>query len=703
MSTDTRKAGKRGHPGPYLAEVVGNYDPTYMGGLDVVLLKDETVPPKIDKSFAISVKYLSPFYGVMSPRFEGNSSSDWQDAQKSYGMWMVPPDVGTKVLVVFVGGDRNQGYWFGCVQDEFQNHMVPGLAASLEAEITQEQFRRYGTSYLPVTEVHKKSQKLGISNPYYIKKAVHPFAERLLAQGLLLDTVRGITSSSARRESPSRVFGISTPGPLDNSPNARKVNMGYESNRPGIASNVGGSTFVMDDGDADGANELVRIRTRTGHQILLHNSHDLIYIANSKGTAWIELTSNGKIDIFAQDSVSIHTEKDFNFRADRDIHLEAVRSLKISAGSFDLNVKDNYNLVVGGDGKLKFKGYDLSADESIKIESNLDYNTTSKRGNVSLTAIKNLNLVADGNSFITSKGDVNINSGGNHLETATRIFMNGPVAGKGEKAAAATTPQPLEVFPGLPNIKSSAGWANGNFYKADPIASIMLRVPTHEPWPDHENIDNISSSDRGTDTTLNSIPNLKDRPNPANRYRTPLNPNQPTNWKEDKEFLAKAKVVAKSLRVPYEDLMTIMYYESATTMNPNIVNAKTGIATGLIQFTPVAATALRVSLEYLSGLTRTEQLDWVQKFYNLPPGGPKLKALRTVDVGDLYMATFNPAHVDKADNFPLYTPGQEGYDDNPSLDPGKKGVITVGSVKSVIRAYKPIVVSILQQVDPDFK
>ncbi|MFM6199336.1 MAG: hypothetical protein ACKPE1_09375, partial [Dolichospermum sp.] len=66
-------------------------------------------------------------------------------------------------------------------------------------------------------------------------------------------------------------------------------------------------SFVMDDGDKDGQNELVRIRTRTGHQILLHNSADLIYIANAKGTAWVELTSNGKIDIFAQDSVSIHT------------------------------------------------------------------------------------------------------------------------------------------------------------------------------------------------------------------------------------------------------------------------------------------------------------------------------------------------------------------------------------------------------------
>ena len=34
-------------------------------------------------------------------------------------------------------------------------------------------------------------------------------------------------------------------------------------------------------------NELVRLRTRTGHQILLHNTEDLIYIANARGTSWI--------------------------------------------------------------------------------------------------------------------------------------------------------------------------------------------------------------------------------------------------------------------------------------------------------------------------------------------------------------------------------------------------------------------------------
>ena len=44
-------------------------------------------------------------------------------------------------------------------------------------------------------------------------------------------------------------------------------------------------------------NELVRLRTRTGHPNIRIIPEDLIYIGNAKGTAWIQLTSLGKIDI----------------------------------------------------------------------------------------------------------------------------------------------------------------------------------------------------------------------------------------------------------------------------------------------------------------------------------------------------------------------------------------------------------------------
>jgi hypothetical protein len=68
---------------------------------------------------------------------------------------------------------------------------------------------------------------------------------------LLLDDIRGITTSSARRESPSHVFGVSTPGPVDKQSCAKKGKIAKAEHQipNAFVSRLGGSSFVMDDGD----------------------------------------------------------------------------------------------------------------------------------------------------------------------------------------------------------------------------------------------------------------------------------------------------------------------------------------------------------------------------------------------------------------------------------------------------------------------
>ena len=56
------------------------------------------------------VRYVSPFAGNTNVLYEGNDSTKYDDVQKSYGMWMIPPDIGTRVLVAFANSDFNQGY-----------------------------------------------------------------------------------------------------------------------------------------------------------------------------------------------------------------------------------------------------------------------------------------------------------------------------------------------------------------------------------------------------------------------------------------------------------------------------------------------------------------------------------------------------------------------------------------------------------------
>jgi len=525
--------------GPYLAIITNHLDKSYMGALEVSILKKTTASLTQDTETHI-VQYCSPFLGNTAARYEGNDSSNFGDVQKSYGFWAVPPDIGSTVMVIFIEGDPNQGYWFGCVQDRYQNFTMPGLAATQNVEITPEQETYFGTKLLPAGEFLKKTRLSGPDNDSRdvnsYNKPIHPFAERLVEQGLVLDTIRGVTSSSARREIPSSVFGMSTPGPLDKGgqTSSHIKNTSKQVPIPGTdpsagmmyTSRLGGSTFVMDDGDADGQNELVRIRTRTGHQILLHNSQDLIYIANARGTAWLEFTSDGKVDIYAADSVSIHTEGDFNLRADRDFNLEAGRNIYMNAGNdFQSDIRGNWTINAMQKGLVTVGStLDVNVVDTLKVTSTGQIHLKSQNQTY-VTSGSDLHLNGEADTFVSAKGNLNMTAAdwkvsasgstnitsGHHIETAGTIDMNGPAAAGATASDTADTADAATDLPlnTLPNRSFDNGWANGKFYRAEDIVSIMKRVPTHEPWDQHESIDKEKFSLSATDATATPAPGAK--------------------------------------------------------------------------------------------------------------------------------------------------------------------------------------------------
>jgi hypothetical protein len=482
---------------PCTAIVVGHTDPQNMGSLIVQLLRP--VGNSLQPTETKTVRMMSPFFGATSPDYNSTdaNSDDYNGTQKSYGMWMIPPDVGSLVVVIFLNGDPGKGYWIGCIPPDDTNFSTPGLAATTYttsmvgdtvnflngSSVTLEKDAAGNSPRLPVAEYNKSIHETE-SDVNKIAKPVHPFAAVLGNQGLLLDDIRGITTSSSRREIPSAIFGISTPGPADKNVNANRGSTGTEGNKADNVpvSRLGGTTFIMDDGDdkylrktdassgpplysqieqgeSDGNvniphNELVRIRTRTGHQILLHNSEDLIYIGNAKGTTWIELTSNGKIDIFAQDSISIHSANDLNLYADRDINMEAGRNVNVKAkGKHQFESGSDRTVIVGGNEAIQVKG---TKDETVGDVTNL-------------TVSGDYNVNVSSNALYTSGKNTDVNAGGNYTESADKINMNGPPASTASKATAPTA---------LSTHKNLGG-----------LTSIMQRIPAHEPWAGHENLD----------------------------------------------------------------------------------------------------------------------------------------------------------------------------------------------------------------------
>jgi len=526
--------------GVQTARVIGHADPTLGGALQVTLYRDRgnklgEVPYTVRPAF--------PFFGNTAYEYQGNNLEDFNDTQKSYGMWFVPPDPGTDVLVVFVNEDPAQGYWIACIPPTFAHRMVPAIGAVNNPALTDADAKKYNTKQpLPVGEMNGRinGQEERLINEDQIRKPVHPIADRFLEQGLLEDTTRGTTVTTSRRVPPNSVYGISTPGPLDRRSETKRARRGDTLNKtenPVPTSRLGGTTFVMDDGDdrfqrkapaselgegaayADTLNgergdptipaeEYTRIRTRTGHQLLLHNSEDLIYIGNARGTAWVELTSDGKIDVFAQDSVSVHSENDVNIYADRDINMEAGRNINLKAsaeyskdnptdekgkikdsngfesGRIQIESAYNTNILIGANGKIETRIYknESETDTDGHLDVNIKGHTKVSTGQGNKE--HNLEFYTFGKTLMSSIDTLDINSGGNMTVTAPRIDLNGPVAAVAQLSDTITD---LKLHTNVVTDGEKV-WADTKYLEDYTLNSIMKRIPMHEPWAQHENV-----------------------------------------------------------------------------------------------------------------------------------------------------------------------------------------------------------------------
>lgn len=478
MRSQERRSGRSSqgqfNTGPFIGRIVSHLDQTFMGGLRVQILSYNDAQDDYQQDAeVITCFYAPPFYGT-TPASGNTDGGTYMNTTQSYGMWFVPPDVGTKVLVMLVEGRRDVGYWFACVPEEFMNFMIPDGRAS-----TINNTRAAGESSTEIPEIAAAAQvKVPVGE--YNKATIDPqgetqptnypkppndlFIETLMEQGLLEDDIRGTTSTSARRELPSAVFGVSTPGPLDKRDNAPTANLGILGDEIlAPTSRLGGSSIVMDDGDdkflragspentpseyvdvergvSEGgdvtrpANELIRLRTRTGHQILLHNTEDLIYIGNSRGTSWIEMTSNGKIDIFANDSISVHTEQDLNFTADRDINFNAGKNMNITVGeAYKASVGSHHNTTVGeyyavqADASITHKAGTFIADnaeESITHNAVSGDSTFNSGGGLCVNASKSISWKTGENFRIQTGQNFDVKSTGGVFLTSTESDLH---------------------------------------------------------------------------------------------------------------------------------------------------------------------------------------------------------------------------------------------------------------------------------------
>jgi len=310
------------------------------------------------------------------------------------------------------------------------------------------------------------------------------------------------------REIKGSGYGVSQQDPDSSYQTTKGINydsMIYSWTSPGFHS------FSMDDRHE---NARIRIRTTSGHQIIMDDTNERIYVSTAGGETWIELDQAGNIDIYASKDISTHAGGDINFTTDKTFRVQAQEGIHMIS---------NDTFRVHAYGQMHFRGEDTLHWEQIKkadylfhddlwirtikdshffthkilyIESLDDMNVRTN-ANLFLESVDNTDFnvgttlaISSGTSTdfnvgtsmaISSGTTMDINTGSvarwtsggemHHLSGSTMYFtggsdihLNGPSAMSATPAAsAAPTPPASRAVPAF-------------------FAYYTARVPEHEPW-----------------------------------------------------------------------------------------------------------------------------------------------------------------------------------------------------------------------------
>jgi len=502
---------------------------------------------------------LLPFFGGDDFRVSKSPGGDFRNAGNgdvnSYGMW-AQPRIGDEVGVLFAHGDSAKGFWIGCMPKYARNFMVPGSPGRPPEDLDEKADAEDENNPNPV--IHKltkqlkdeasqtatpalvpaldKARRLSSNSAIPVERELIDVlvapeaAQNVQKAGLLTDPLRGAGTSSSRRESPSYVTGFksagwnfdSEKGNLNTASGNRVQFSAADSDYKDI--NTTGHQLTFDDHpDHQG----VRLRTSAGSQLYFADrcNEPFIYISTAQGNVWLEFIDNGKVNIFAEDSVSVHARGDINMTADRDINIDAQRNFNLQVrGNTNLTLKGQNNIELGKNDlppeNLKYNtspnwgggtpqgtfihnygslnwdidaaftmdiGSDLNIHSSANTTLEADSNINIKGGsNVNVQAGSNANLLAGSEANIESGSDLNLLGGGDIIGTGSEIHFNGPQAGSAGSAASAapvvaeTIPTTAQTF----RVPTDLEVRNCEEPPAEFNTLDEMSVPQHQPWPE---------------------------------------------------------------------------------------------------------------------------------------------------------------------------------------------------------------------------
>jgi hypothetical protein len=415
-----------------IGTVVDTNDPQQLGRLRVVVTawgdswnhKTENMP---------WCMFVSPLAGQTHVGTKGPGIQETTGGV-AYGMWGIPK-VGAQVVVMSMDENHMYRLVMGCVFDANTPHTMPHGRWMYDDHPKLDKERPKSKPYGPYSSTESLIQPLSqnLQQAFGNNDVAYEWRTRAADYSVSRVDVSQLNQSYSGVQDDLEVTNaddnwVSTQGyqnsridPHGNPNGKNNDSHVYSWTTPGFHS------ISMDDRQE---NCRTRIRTTSGHQILLDDTNERIYISTAQGNNWIEMDQAGNISIYSSSKVSVRSNADINLSSDQQVRIYGKQGVHIRSND-DIRISAKSDIHAQADKSIHAHAKNdvlVQADKKIHIKAG---------SNLNITTSDTMNLKAKSNANISTSATMNLNAGGQIIETGSQIHLNGPNAAIAASASAA--------------------------------------------------------------------------------------------------------------------------------------------------------------------------------------------------------------------------------------------------------------------------
>lgn len=467
----------RAHFGMTLGTVVDSNDPQQMGRLRIScpFWGDPVTPDENQLKKLPWINYIAPFGGSTSAVSRG-TNGETTSGQVAYGMWNIPKK-GSDVIVLMLDGDSQHRYYFGSVLKPHTPHTMPHgrYLDSSDPSSTNE------SAIEPLSSNQKSA--FGGTGAYEWRSRAADYSASAVDAVLINGDNQYTTSNIAD----DKDIPLSIPGHSRTTkrtgyakdPNTKTdLNEHADTGGTPYDSSVyswvtpGFHAISMDDRPE---NCRMRMRSTGGHQVILDDTNERIYISTAQGKTWIEIDEKGCVDIFGEQDISIRTEADMNFTADQTIRFNGKEGIHFATDKeFRVHAQEEINLKTATNLRT-FSATDtyIESGANLHIKSGAELYTNS---------VSDMHIKTDANLYQETGAAFHIKSGSTiNLESSATIDFKAGGA-MSQQAGGAVTIDGSTVGINDGGSAGSASPATAATNSETKESYLVTRVPEHEPW-----------------------------------------------------------------------------------------------------------------------------------------------------------------------------------------------------------------------------